>query len=190
MGIPLKEIVIMKRKNEITLSSIEQTVCILILLIFVFLSIGFGHYETNTDTAMLMDINEGWIDENGQEVDIYDLTQGRHSVILDISKLNTARRAICFKSIDTNFKVYSSEGLIYDYDPVIPRHLGISYGMQYHTITIPENSSFLRLRLMDLRLLLPILGLFNFAHGTMQKMVFRKIGQNSLLMLTRRLLSD
>lgn len=140
-----KERVTMKRKNEITLSNIEQIICILILLLFVFLSIAFGNYETNTDIVMLEDINEGWIDENGQTVDLYDLTPGRHSVILDISELNTVRRAICFKSIDTNFKVYSSEGLIYDYDPVIPRHLGISYGMQYHTITIPEDSSFLRL---------------------------------------------
>ena len=28
---------------------------------------------------------------------------------------------------------------------MIPRHLGISYGMQYHTIPIPEGSSFIRL---------------------------------------------
>ena len=84
----------MKRKNEITLSNIGQIICILILLLFVFLSVAFGNYETNTDIVMLGDINEGWIDENGQAVDLYDLTPGRHSVILDISELNTVRRAI------------------------------------------------------------------------------------------------
>jgi putative nucleotidyltransferase with HDIG domain len=135
----------MKKRNELARSSIEQLVCILILLIFVFFSIALGKYETNTDTTIFSDINEGWIDENGQAVDLYDLAKGKHSVTLNISELNTLGKAICFKSIDTNFKVSASDGIIYDYTPTIPRHLGISYGMQYHTIAIPEKSSFIRI---------------------------------------------
>ena len=135
----------MKRKNELVRSSIEQAICIIILVLFVFLSVASGNQSKNTDASMLTGINEGWIDENGQPVDLYDLTPGIHSVILDISKLNTEGMSICFKSIDTNFKVYASNELIYDYNPEIPRHLGISYGMQYHTIAIPGGSSFINL---------------------------------------------
>ncbi len=135
----------MKRRNESVLSSIEQVACIFILLIFVFLSVASGDHERNTGSVMLSDINEGWIDDNGQEVDIYDLALGTHSVTLDISKLDADGKAICFKSIDTNFKVYASGDLIYDYNPEIPKHLGVSYGMQYHTIAIPEGSPYIRL---------------------------------------------
>ena len=135
----------MKRKNELVRSSIEQAICIIILVLFVFLSVASGNQSKNTDASMLTGINEGWIDENGQPVDLYDLTPGIHSVILDISKLNTEGMSICFKSIDTDFKVYASNELIYDYNPEIPRHLGISYGMQYHTIAIPGGSSFINL---------------------------------------------
>ncbi len=96
---------------------------------------------------MLTDINQGWIDEDGQAVDLYDLDRGNHSVTYDISGLDTDGKAICFKTIDTNFKVYTSDGMIYDYDPVIPRLLGISYGMQYHTVPISGGSTFLKLDL-------------------------------------------
>ena len=148
-GYPLfiwwKENITMKRRNEAVYSSIEQGVCIFILLLFVFFSIVSGKQEKNADSAMLWDINEGWVDEAGQTVDLYDLAPGRYSVTLDISKLNTDGKAICFKTIDATFKVYASDELIYDYNPVIPKYLGVSYGMQYHTIAIPEGSSSLRL---------------------------------------------
>lgn len=137
----------MKKRNEIARSSVEQVICILILLLFVLLSAMTGNFKVNTDTTMLWDINDGWIDENGQIVDLYDLAPGKQSVTLDISKINVDGKAICFKSIDTNFKVYASNGMIYDYEPVMPRQLGASYGMQYHTIAIPEETSFLRLDL-------------------------------------------
>nr|WP_297770341.1 HD-GYP domain-containing protein [uncultured Butyrivibrio sp.] len=135
----------MNKKNKLARSSIAQIACIFILLLFVAFSAVTGNKEINTDKAMLMDINEGWVNEDGEAVDLYDLALGKHFVTLDISKHNTTGKALCFKSIDTNFKVYASGEMIYDYDPVIPRHLGVSYGMQYHTIAIPEGSSFLTL---------------------------------------------
>ena len=137
----------MKKRTELAHLSIAQAVCVLILLLFVLLSVASGNFKVNTDTTMLWDINDGWIDENGQVVDLYDLAPGKQSVTLDISNKNVDGKAICFKSIDTNFKVYASNGMIYDYEPVMPRQLGASYGMQYHTIAIPEGSSFLRLEL-------------------------------------------
>ena len=148
-GIPFlfggKKNIIMERGNEAIYSTIEQGACILILLLFVLFSIVSGDYEKNTDYVMLGDINEGWVDDYGQTVDLYDLAPGRHSVTLDISKLNTDGKSICFNTIDTKFKVYASDELIYDYNPVIPRYLGISYGIQYHTIAIPEKSTSLKL---------------------------------------------
>ncbi len=54
-------------------------------MLFVFLSVAPGEWEVNTDTAMLTDINQGWIDEDGQAVDLYDLDRGNHSVTYDIS---------------------------------------------------------------------------------------------------------
>ncbi|WP_024865789.1 HD-GYP domain-containing protein [Butyrivibrio sp. FCS014] len=137
----------MIRRNELVRLGIEQVICVIAILLLVFLSVDAGKDKADTDNAALMDINEGWIDEAGQAVDLYDLAPGRHSVVLDISKLSTKGKAICFKSIDTTFKVYASDGMICDYNPVIPRLLGISYGMQYHTVPIPEGSSFLRLYL-------------------------------------------
>ncbi len=137
----------MKTRSELVRSSIEQAIFIFVILLFVFLSVAPGEWEVNTDTAMLTDINQGWIDEDGQAVDLYDLARGNHSVTLDISGLDTDGKAICFKTIDTNFKVYTSDGVIYDYDPVIPRLLGISYGMQYHTVPISGGSTFLKLDL-------------------------------------------
>ncbi len=135
----------MKIKNEFARSSIEQVACIFIISLFVFFSIALGNFERNTKIAMPVDINEGWIDDNGHEINIYDLTPGTHYVTFDISKLDTDGKAICFKTIDTNFKVYASDELIYDYYPEIPRHLGVSYGMQYHTISIPEGTGFISL---------------------------------------------
>ncbi|MCR4834207.1 MAG: hypothetical protein K5900_11565 [Butyrivibrio sp.] len=121
----------MKRKNDTVSSNIEQVACIVVLLLFVILSIISGKHKEYADTIVFDDINEGWIDENGLTVNIYDLTPGDHSVTLDVSSMNTDGKSICFKSIDTNFKVYESDRLIYDYEPVIPRHLGVSCGMQY-----------------------------------------------------------
>ena len=135
----------MKRRNEAVYSSIEQAVCIFILSFFVLFSVVSGNYEKNTEVAMLGEINEGWIDEDGQTVDLYDLAPGIHSVTLDISELNTDGKAICFKTIDTTFKVYASDELIYEYNPELPSYLGVSYGMQYHTIAIPEGSTSLNL---------------------------------------------
>ena len=135
----------MERRNDVVYSSLEQGACILILLFFVIFLAVSSNYEKNTDSVMFGDINDGWVDEDGQTVDLYNLTPGRHSVTLDISELDTDGKAICFKTIDTIFKVHISDVLIYDYNPVIPRYLGISYGMQYHTIAIPEGSSFLRI---------------------------------------------
>ena len=135
----------MKKSNEAVFSSIEHGVCIFILLLFVFFLMVSGNHEKNTDFAMFGDINEGWVDEDGQTVDLYDLAPGIHSVTLDISKLNTYGMALCFKTIDTCFKVYASDELIYDYHPELSGHLGISYGMQYHTIGIPDRCSSLRL---------------------------------------------
>lgn len=135
----------MKRRNELLILNIEQVACILIIMLFVIFSIVMGNNEKNADVVMLKDIYEGWLDENKQAINLYDLSKGRHSVTLDISEINTDGKAICLKSIDTVFKVYASNRLIYDYDPDIPRQLGISYGMQYHTIPIPDGSTVLRL---------------------------------------------
>ena len=140
-----KEKTTMKRKNEAVFLIIAQGACILILLLFMLFSIALGKHEKSTDSAMLGDISEGWVDEDGQTVDLYNLAPGRHSVTLDISKLNIDGKAICFKTIDTKIKAYASEELIYDYEPVIPRYLGISYGIQYHTIAIPKGSASLTL---------------------------------------------
>ena len=137
----------MKRWNELARSSIEQAGCIIVLLVFVIISVASGNRERNTNAAISGDINEGWIDEDGQAVDLYDLEPGDHSVTLDIRGLDTEGKAICFKTVDTNFRVYASDELIYEYNPAIPRHLGLSYGMQYHTIAIPEGSSTLRMDL-------------------------------------------
>lgn len=135
----------MKRKSESAFSSIAQAACIIALLLFVFFSANAGDLEKDTGSVMLRGMNKGWTDESGQAVDLYDLATGPHSLTLDISELDTYGKSICFKSIDTNFKVYAGDQVIYDYDPVIPRHLGISYGMQYHTVAIPEGSSSVRL---------------------------------------------
>ncbi|WP_051197241.1 HD-GYP domain-containing protein [Butyrivibrio sp. XBB1001] len=135
----------MKRKNELARSSIALIACIVIPLLFMLFSVVTGNHEYNTDTVVPKDINDGWIDGEGQAVNLYSLALGSKSVILDISKLNVDGMALCFKSYDTNFTVYASNREIYDYHPMIPRHLGISYGMQYHTIPIPEGSSFIRL---------------------------------------------
>ncbi len=75
---------------------------------FLFTYFASGKHDKNTANVMLENNNEGWTDEDGQAVDLYDIAPGRHSVILDISDLDTDGKAICFKSIDTNFKVYAS----------------------------------------------------------------------------------
>lgn len=137
----------MKLRKESLRSSLEQIACIFVFLLFVFLSIATGEHEKNRDVDIIGDINEGWIAENGQVVDLYNLELGACSVTLDISNLDIAGKAICFKSIDTNFKVYASDELIYDYAPELSRFLGVSYGMQYHTIAIPAGSTNLRLNL-------------------------------------------
>ncbi len=104
----------MKRK-ELARSSIQQVICIFVLLLFVFLTIASTDQETHKNSAASSEISEGWIDENGQAVDLYDLAAGSHSVTLDISELDTDGKAICFKTIDTTFKAYASDELIYDF---------------------------------------------------------------------------
>ncbi|MCR5108220.1 MAG: hypothetical protein K6B28_08645 [Lachnospiraceae bacterium] len=99
----------MKRWNELARSSIEQAGCIIVLLVFVIISVASGNRERNTNAAISGDINEGWIDEDGQAVDLYDLEPGDHSVTLDIRGLDTEGKAICFKTVDTNFRVYASD---------------------------------------------------------------------------------
>ena len=98
----------MKRKNELARSSIALIACIVIPLLFMLFSVVTGNHEYNTDTVVLKDINDGWIDGEGQAVNLYSLALGSKSVILDISKLNVDGMALCFKSYDTNFTVYAS----------------------------------------------------------------------------------
>ncbi len=126
-------------------STREQIVFLVVFVMFVLISMNVDRNSAVRDPVLTVLLNDGWKQESGETVDLENLPLGNHTLVKDISGIPANGKALCLKSIDTNFSVFADGAPIYDYHPVIPKRLGMSYGMFIHTIAIPENTGELRL---------------------------------------------
>ena len=128
-----------QRQNNLR-STREQLVFLVVFVMFVLISINVDRNSAVRDPAKTILLHDGWRLETGDTVDLDDLPPGNHTLEKNISDISANGKALCLRSIDTNFAVYADGIQIYDYHPVIPKRLGMSYGLFVHTIDIPENS--------------------------------------------------
>ncbi len=128
-------------------STREQLCYFLLFMVFVLVSICADYKNPDVKPDVIIPMNDGWMAEDGNDLSLDALPQGNLMISTDVSSYGAADRALCLKSIDTNFEVYADGSRIYTYHPFVPKWLGISYGMFVHTVSIPENTTELSLRL-------------------------------------------
>ena len=121
-------------------STREQMVFLVVFIMFVLISMYVDRNSAVRDPAMTVLLDDGWTLETGDTVSLDELSPGSHMLEKEIKGLPAKGKALCLKSIDTNLTVYADGVQIYDYHPVIPKRLGMSYGMFIHTVSIPENT--------------------------------------------------
>ena len=127
-------------------STREQIVFLVVFVMFVLITMYVDRNSAVRDHAMSVPLNDGWMLETGEVVNLESLPLGNHTLEMDVGGMSVNGKALCLKSIDTNFAVYADGEQIYDYHPIIPKRMGMSYGMYVHTIAIPENSEKLSIR--------------------------------------------
>ncbi len=128
-------------------SAWEQAVFLCVLIVFIVISIRLDHNSASRYAVDVIPLNANWATEAGAAVDLTSMPPGNLVLTKDISQLSVDGKSLCMKSIDTFFEVRADGRLIYRYRPAIPKRLGASYGMYVHTVSIPENTAALTLRL-------------------------------------------
>lgn len=108
----------------------------LIVMIFVTHMDPIGSVYSDSKT----DLSTGWIDEEGNEVDIFGITdppdtEFRFYRTLNGSMLNG--ESLCFSSRNVIFSVYINGKLIYDFHPTLGGYYGKNYGDYIHTVRLP-----------------------------------------------------
>ena len=119
-------------------SAREQIAYLFVFIMFILITVFVNRNSIYHISAEFIPLDSGWTLESGEDVTLEHLPTGEQMISIDVRGLSLNGRALCFKSIDTNFKVYADGKDIYSYTPVLPKRLGISYGMYVHTVELPE----------------------------------------------------
>lgn len=128
-------------------SAREQAVFLYLLIVFVLVSIHLDRGNEGVYIGKSFPLSDNWVTESNEVVSLYNLPLGSLYLTTELNGLPVGDNSLCLKSIDTVFDVYADGQRIYSYRPTIPKRLGKSYGMYVHTITIPDNTISLSLRL-------------------------------------------
>ena len=67
-----------------------------------------------------------------------DVLEGEESFYLSLNGEQINGRDLCFRTKNTNFKVFLDDELIYRYEPKVPVLFGRSYGTFFHSVPLPE----------------------------------------------------
>ncbi len=131
-----------EKKRQSNLGSTrEQIAYLIVFILFILISMFVDRNSNVSNAERSVPLNSGWQLETGETADLDALPEGVHMLTKDVSALKVNGKALCLKSIDTVFSVYADGELLYDYHPVIPKRLGLSYGMFVHAVAIPENTA-------------------------------------------------
>lgn len=95
----------------------------------------------------IIDLNEGWHDDDGTEYRLSDLPYGRLTLEHPVSDFDLTTNRLCMKSVDTFFEVFADGESVYCYFPEQPAILGESYGMYIHAIPLPVDTQTLTIEL-------------------------------------------
>ena len=87
-----------------------------------------------------------WTTEDGSPGDP-DVLEGQQSFFLALDGSTIGGRDLCFRTKNTNFKVFLDDELIYSYEPKVPVLYGRSYGTFFHSIPLPEYEGVRTLRI-------------------------------------------
>lgn len=137
----------MKGANLSKRHSVGDILYVLLMIAFlVIVAFGFTRPKTSSRGDFIQ-MEDCWQDENGNPMRLNALPVGECvRLTADLNEMNWKGRQFCLKSVDTVFDVYADDRRIYSYHPVLPRILGISYGMYMHTIALPEGTETLTLQ--------------------------------------------
>ncbi|SMC39646.1 diguanylate cyclase (GGDEF) domain-containing protein [Oscillospiraceae bacterium] len=87
-----------------------------------------------------------WNNADGSHGDL-DVLEGEQSFFFALDGSSIEGRDLCFRTKNTNFKVYLDDELIYRYEPEVPVLYGRSYGTFFHSIPLPEYEGVRTLRI-------------------------------------------
>ncbi len=87
-----------------------------------------------------------WNNADGSHGDL-DVLEGEQSFFFALDGSSIEGRDLCFRTKNTNFKVYLDDELIYRYEPEVPVLYGRSYGTFFHSIPLPEYEGIRTLRI-------------------------------------------
>ena len=131
-------------------SAREQAVFFYFLIVFVLVSIHLDKEGAAPPRASSISLMEGWELDSHEIVSLEYLPPEALTLSRELEETRGERVSLCLKSIDTVFDVYADGELLYSYHPVIPKRLGVSYGMYVHTVAIPEEAKTLSLHAQPL----------------------------------------
>ena len=98
----------------------------------------------NDEVTLLLD---GWVDPDGNSYTISELPNGDIELTHTVWGLDVHRKRLCFVSLNTTISASFDGEVTYIYSPDQANILGRSYGQYIHMIPIPENTTFVTLRL-------------------------------------------
>jgi diguanylate cyclase (GGDEF)-like protein len=108
--------------------------CIILLVLHPLIKI-----EGKDLTTFGVNANIGWHYEDGSSADLEKLkfTNGKGTVMRDITSVFTSGKDFCFETSNLYFKVYLNDEQIYDFHPEIKFYYGKYYGDYTHFVNIP-----------------------------------------------------
>ncbi|MCR5528868.1 MAG: GGDEF domain-containing protein [Saccharofermentans sp.] len=116
-------------------------VVVICFVVILFVTFFFIWFDTGSKTRDLdstsTSLQYSWHTSDGSYGDI-DILEGEQSFYLDLSGDQIEGRDLCFRTKNTNFKVFLDDELIYRYEPKVPVLFGRSYGTFFHCIPLSE----------------------------------------------------
>ena len=108
----------------------------IVMFVIVLSQLGSGAYVQDTDSY---EMTTQWQMEDGQVLALAELPAGEVTVTHSLEGMDLREKRFCLKSSDTFLSVQADGVQVYEYAPVYPPILGVSYGNYLHMIPLPAD---------------------------------------------------
>ena len=116
----------------------------IVMFVIVLSQLGSGAYVQDTDSY---EMTTQWQMEDGQVLALAELPAGEVTVSHSLEGMDLREKRFCLKSSDTFLSVQADGVQVYEYAPVYPPILGVSYGNYLHMIPLPSDAQTLTMTL-------------------------------------------
>lgn len=137
----------MESRSAVKRNIIIDLFYVAVILVFAAAAVIIDQSSVKNYSTDIISLHEGWVSDDGRDIDLDSLPAGELRVSADISGYELGSDRLCLESIDTMFDVYADGKLVYSYRPTPPKLLGISYGMNVHAIPIPDGTHTLTMQI-------------------------------------------